>query len=229
MINDLQNALKKNRADFHPVVDFDAAKDKLFQFDFTDNNTELSPEEIADTALFSGYVNLTLKENHARYGIGGYRENRTLYRRSEMFGGDEARSLHLGIDIWGPAGTPVYAPLGGMIHSFAFNDHFGDYGATLIILHQLETVAFHTLYGHLSLADISKITESSYVNRGQVIGHFGEPAENGNWPPHLHFQVIKDMFLMNGDFPGVCKISESKLYLENSPDPDIILNMMKYV
>ena len=229
MITELENAIIKNKADFHPVVDFDAAKEKLFHFNFTEGNTELSAEEIADTPLFSDYINRTLKKHKARYGIGGYKENRTLYRRSEMFSGEESRSLHLGVDIWGPVGTPVYAALGGMVHSFAYNHKFGDYGATIILLHQLETIAFHTLYGHLSLADISKLREGAYINRGQVIGHFGEPSENGSWPPHLHFQIIGDMKLMNGDFPGVCKFSESKAYLNNCPDADLILNMMKYV
>ncbi len=229
MISELENALIKNRADFHPVVDFDAAKEKLFHFDFTDNNKVLGASEIADTILFSDYINRTLKAKDAKFGIGGYKENRTLYRRSNLFAGEEARCLHLGVDIWGPAGTPVYAALGGMVHSFAYNAEFGDYGATLILLHQLETVAFHTLYGHLSLADISTLSEGAYINRGQVIGHFGRPAENGNWPPHLHFQIIHNLYLKEGDYPGVCKLSECDEYLKNSPDADLILNMMKFV
>jgi len=189
----------------------------------------LSADTIADTNLFGEYINSTLKKAGARYGIGGYRENRTLYNRSMLFAGEEARSVHLGMDIWGPAGTPVYAALGGMVHSFAYNDHFGDYGATIVLLHQLETVAFHTLYGHLSRADISKLSEGAYITRGEVIGHFGKPEENGNWPPHLHFQIIDDIQLMNGDYPGVCKLSESEWYLKNCPDPDLMLNMMKYI
>lgn len=229
MLTELENALIKNRGDFHPVIKFDPAKEKLFHFDFTDNNKTLGASEIADTSLFTDYVERTLKANDATYGIGGYNENRKLYRRSNLFAGEEPRSLHLGIDIWGSTGTPVYAALGGMVHSFAFNNNFGDYGATIILLHQLETVAFHTLYGHVSLADISKLKEGDYINRGQVIGHFGEPAENGNWPPHLHFQIINDIQLMQGDYPGVCKPSESKWYLQNCPDADLILNMMKYV
>ena len=228
MISELENALIKNRADFHPVIDFDATKEKLFHFDFTDDNKILGASEIADTILFSDYINRTLKANDATFGIGGYKENRTLYRRSELFAGEEARSLHLGVDIWGPAGSPVYAALGGMVHSFAYNDNFGDYGATIILLHQLETVAFHTLYGHLSLADISTLSEGAYINRGQVVGHFGQPAENGNWPPHLHFQIIHNLYLKDGDYPGVCKLSESESYLANCPDADLILNMMKY-
>jgi len=229
MLTDLENAIIKNRPDFHPVVDFDPATEKLYRFNFTESNTTLGASEVADTTQFTDYINRTLKAQGAKYGIGGYSENRTLYRRSELFAGDEDRSLHLGIDIWGPAGTPVYAALGGMVHSFAYNDHFGDYGATIVLLHQLETVAFHTLYGHLSLADISKLSEGAYITRGEVIGHFGKPAENGNWPPHLHFQVIADIQLMQGDYPGVCKLSESEWYLKNCPDPDLMLNMMKYI
>ena len=229
MITELENALIKNRGDFHPVIDFDPAKEKLFLFDFTDNNKVLGASEIADTKLFADYIDRTLKTNDAKFGIGGYNENRTLYRRSNLFAGEEPRSLHLGIDIWGPAGTPVHAALGGMVHSFAYNDNFGDYGATIILLHQLDTVAFHTLYGHLSLADISTLHEGAYINRGQVVGHFGEPAENGNWPPHLHFQIIHNLYLKDGDYPGVCKLSEADAYLANCPDADLMLNMMKYV
>lgn len=229
MISELENALIKNRADFHPVVDFDPAKEKLFPFNFTASNTTLGASEIADTRLFADYINRTLVAHGAKYGIGGYKENRTLYRRSQLFAGEEARSLHLGVDIWGPAGTPVYAALGGMVHSFAYNAEFGDYGATIILLHQLETVAFHTLYGHLSLADISTIREGAYINRGQVIGHFGEPNENGNWPPHLHFQIIHNLYLKEGDYPGVCKLSEAEQYISNSPDPDLILNLTRHI
>ena len=229
MITELENALVKNRVHFHPVVKFDAAKEKLFQFNFTEANTGLSKETIADTGLFSKYIDEQLKTNNATFGIGGYNENRKLYRRSEIFDGEEPRSIHLGVDIWGPVGTPVYVPLGGMVHSFAYNNNYGDYGATIILLHQLETVAFHTLYGHLSLADISKLSEGAYVTRGELLGHFGTAAENGNWPPHLHFQIIQDIQLKEGDYPGVCKLSESETYLANCPDADLILNMMKYL
>jgi hypothetical protein len=53
-------------------------------------------------------------------------------------------------------------------------------------------------------------------------------AENGNWPPHLHFQLIIDMQGMKGDYPGVCKFSERERYLANCPDADLLLNMMAF-
>ena len=120
------------------------------------------------------------------------------------------------------------SPWDAVIHSFAFNDDFGDYGATIILSHNLDGVAFHTLYGHLSLNSIKNLREGGNVRRGDVIGEFGIPMENGQWPPHLHFQIIDDMGDWRGDYPGVCKFSEREMYLDNCPDPDLILGMMKH-
>lgn len=235
--NILYERLKTHSTSFHKVVDFNPIKDKLVHFDFTANNKELFTFNITDTEKFSKYIDGKLKTAKAKYGIGGYNELRGMYERSELFSSNEKellnnnepRRLHLGIDIWGKAGTKVYAPLGGMVHSYAYNKAYGDYGATLILLHQLDTVTFYTLYGHISLDDIARVTEFQYVIRGQVIGHFGTPEENGNWPPHLHFQIIQDMHNNKGDYPGVCKFSEAKKYIANCPDPDLVLNMMQYI
>ena len=134
------------------------------------------------------------------------------------------RSLHLGVDIWGAAGTPVYAPMGGMVHSFAFNNNFGDYGATIILQHHIDMITFYTLYGHLSLTDLDPLRIGKYLTRGEVVGHFGTPNENGNWPPHLHFQIIDDMGIKQGDYPGVCSLNEAEKYLKNCPDPNLMLN-----
>lgn len=227
----IANLLRKYQAVYHPVVQFNTATDKLLLMDFTINNTGLTAELLEDTQKFSAYIMAQLQQRGARYGIGGYDENRAVYSRSKHFdepNGGEPRRLHLGIDIWGTAGTPVFAPLGGMVHSFAFNDHFGDYGATIVLLHQLDGMGFYTLYGHLSLKDIAVLNEGQYINRGEEFAHFGEPAENGHWPPHLHFQVIQDMHLKEGDYPGVCKMSEREKYLANCPNPDLVLNMMQY-
>jgi peptidoglycan LD-endopeptidase LytH len=225
----LENVLEKNQLQFHSVVDFDVATDKLLPFNFTAANTEVTDELVTSTEKFSQYINQKLSAARARYGIGGYNEDRVLYRRSGRFTGTEQRSIHLGIDIWGPAGTKVYTPLGGTVHSFAFNNNFGDYGATIILQHQLDTVLFHTLYGHVSLKDLVPLQEGKYISRGELLAHFGEPKENGDWPPHLHFQIIEDMRLHLGDYPGVCSISEREKYLHNCPDADLILNVMKSV
>ena len=224
MNQDLAFTLQKYKPTYHPVIKIDAEKDKIIPFDFTESNKEITLELISDTTKFSAWVNEKLKAEKAAFGIGGYNENRTLYSRSNLFSGEQARTLHLGVDIWGDAGTSVYAPIGGMVHSFAFNDNFGDYGATIILQHNLNTTSFYTLYGHLSLADLTEMRVGKFVTRGEVFAHFGEPKENGNWPPHLHFQVIEDIGLYMGDYPGVCSIKEAGKYLKNCPDANLMLN-----
>jgi peptidoglycan LD-endopeptidase LytH len=215
--------LQKYGTGFHPVVKFTDA-DALLPLDLTEANAGLTPAVYSDTAVFTAYIQQLLQHNHCSFAVGGYNELRVIYAASQHFDTkDEPRRLHLGVDIWGPAGTPVYACMGGRVHSFAFNDNKGDYGATLVLQHQLEGTSFHTLYGHISKKDIAQLTEAQYVVRGQEIAHFGMPEENGQWPPHLHFQVIIDMYLNYGDYPGVCKFSERAQYLANSPDPGLIL------
>jgi murein DD-endopeptidase MepM/ murein hydrolase activator NlpD len=233
MNSESRNIFTRNQSLFFPVIKFNPKKDTLLKLDFTESNTELTADITGDTSLFSAYINNKLKKHHSNFGIGGYGEHRSLYSRSHVFDGvndfEEPRRLHLGTDIWGPAGTSVFCPVGGMVHGFAFNDHYGDYGATMILLHQLDGYPFYTLYGHISLRDISMLREGQYMISGEEIAHFGEPKENGHWPPHLHFQIIFDIGVNEGNYPGVCKFSERERYLKNCPDPDLILQMNRYI
>jgi murein DD-endopeptidase MepM/ murein hydrolase activator NlpD len=211
---------------FAPVVPMGAG-DKILAMDFTAANLQLTAEIIEDTDLFIQYINSQLSAAGARYGVGGYNEHRTIYSRSRVFDaadGGEPRRLHLGIDIWGKPLTRVMAPLDGIIHSFGFHHQKGDYGTTIILTHQLDGMSFHTLYGHLSLGSIANIQEGDVVRKGDVFAAFGLPFENGNWPPHLHFQLILDMEGKKGDYPGVCRWSERERYLENCPDPGGIVD-----
>jgi peptidoglycan LD-endopeptidase LytH len=231
----LLNIITRNQNIFHGVVDFDPATQTLSPIDLSDNNPELTSDVFNDSSIFSRYINAFRIRKKADLLIGGYNELRPMYSRSMIFNGssstdidDEPRRLHIGTDIWGEQGTKVFAPLGGMVHSFAFNNLKGDYGATLILLHQLDGFSFYTLYGHLSLADITRCNEGGYVTRGELIGHFGKPSENGDWPPHLHLQIIQDIGLYQGDYPGVCKFSDREYYLRNCPDPDLILQLSRF-
>lgn len=214
---DIIRALHGAAASFHPVIE--KKNNKVARVDLSSGNATLTPEVFNDPAALDEFIESQKKNLKAELLYGGYNEDRAMYRRSELFNDEEPRSLHLGIDIWGPAGTPIFNPTGGVVHSLGYNDNFGDYGATLIMQHQVESYNFYLLYGHISKKDIEILRVGQYLARGERLAHFGIPAENGHWPPHLHFQVILDVGNWEGDYPGVCKPSEANEYLLNSPDP----------
>jgi murein DD-endopeptidase MepM/ murein hydrolase activator NlpD len=224
--NNFQDVLMKHLTDYHPVVSCNRSTDKVERLDLSSSNKKFSADIYNDYDRFNAFIDNERKEACAKFLIGGYGEEREMYKRSTLFLDlDEPRSLHLGIDVWGEESTPVFTPLDGNIHSFKYNDNYGDYGATIIIHHQLDAFEFYLLYGHLALEDIKNIREGQFLAAGSLFAHFGRPLENGNWPPHLHFQLIFDMGDYKGDYPGVCKISEAKHYLHNSPDPTLLLNV----
>ncbi len=223
----LSSILLKYRETFHSVVPFEKGKDKFVALDLSAANKQLTEEIYADTTRFSHFVSAQIKSADANYAIGGYDELRVVYSRSDVFNSgtsaDEPRRRHLGTDIWANAGTPVFAPFKGRIHSSAFNNSYGDYGATIILAHELDGLKFHTLYGHLSEADL-KYSTGALIKGGQQFCSFGQPHENGNWPPHLHFQLIIDIGDYQGDYPGVCAEKHRQYYLQNCPDPELVLN-----
>jgi murein DD-endopeptidase MepM/ murein hydrolase activator NlpD len=222
----LSSYLTKHPDAISKVVAFNPTVDKFFQFNFTETNTALSGADVADTEKFSHYINNQLELHNCRLGIGGYMEHRTIYQRSILFDDyEEPRTLHLGVDIWGPTGTHVYAPLAGKIHSFQDNNHFGDYGPTIILEHDLDGLILYSLYGHLSRASLTGLKIGHGIESGQKIAELGQADENGDWPPHLHFQLMFDLQGMSGDYPGVGKFSEKETLILNIPDPNLILQI----
>ena len=224
-LEELKAWLLENDGRIGKVVDFDPLSDRLYPFDFTAANTELTDEIIGDTETFSSWAAHKLSMAGCLYGIGGYDEHRTIYNRSAHFDtAEEPRRLHLGVDIWGKAGTPVYNFYDAEVHSFQNNDHFGDYGATIILQYNLGGLTLYILYGHLSLSSLEGLSEGQFIPKGKAFAFLGIPKENGHWPPHLHFQLLFDMQGKKGDYPGVCQFSKKHVFLNNCPDPALILN-----
>ena len=220
--------LKENRDFISRVVDIELSDKNVLVFDFSDQNTELFEINLDDTNVFTEYVFHKLKNEDKKVGVGGYMEDRLIYKRSKHFDNDgEPRSIHLGVDLWMEAGTEIFSPLPGIIHSFKNNETFGDYGPTLILEHLIEGEIFYTLYGHLSLDSIQDKEPGQQVRRGDVIAKIGDSEVNGNWPPHLHFQVITDILNNFGDFPGVATKSAKEYYHNLCVDPNLILKINK--
>jgi murein DD-endopeptidase MepM/ murein hydrolase activator NlpD len=160
--------------------------------------------------------------------VGGYDEERAIYSGPVFAApdGTEPRTVHLGIDIFEAADTPVFAPLAGVVHSFQDNANPKDYGPTIILAHAVTSqLTFYTLYGHLSRDSLDGLTIGKPVAAGEEVARLGEAAVNGDWPPHLHFQLILDMQGKRGDYPGVFKKSEREQWKRICPDPAPLLGI----
>jgi len=209
----------------------------LHVLDFSTGSGEfgITPEP-EDVVAWTDLIFRKMKAVGAEVGIGRYDEVRQWYTsdifRAPTDGPPEWRTVHLGIDLFVDAGSPVFAPFDSVVHSVGHNEGNLDYGPTVILEHRMEggpsdqgLVHFFTLYGHLADDVLTDLAPGQSLEKGDPFARIGNFPANGNWAPHLHFQVITDALEMHGNFPGVCRPSQRDLWKALSPDPNLILGI----
>ncbi|MCB0596346.1 MAG: aminotransferase class III-fold pyridoxal phosphate-dependent enzyme [Lewinellaceae bacterium] len=214
------------RQDFAPLTALNLAPGQWRAMDLGVGSPELgNNHNFHEQGRFLRHIERLMEDDGVPAGAGGYGEVRPFYTTDAYLqmgnDGPHWRSVHLGIDIWGAAGTAVFAPFEGKVHSFADNAHERDYGPTIILEHEPEDgPRFFTLYGHLNRQCLKGLTAGMPVRRGQPIAAFGQVEENGAWPPHLHFQVMLDTLGNEGDFPGVGFPEQWPAWKSICPNPE---------
>jgi murein DD-endopeptidase MepM/ murein hydrolase activator NlpD len=158
----------------------------------------------------------------ANYGVpyGGFLEERCIYQSSDHFSNEAVRNIHLGIDLWVKAHTPVFAAKDGKIHSVAYNSAQLDYGWCIIIEYSDNEFV---LYGHMSSEILDNSKSGDKILSGEIIGYTGDMHENGGWYPHLHLQVMNTMLDYKGDFPGVSSKKDLEYYRPLIKNPVYLL------
>ncbi|SHL68800.1 peptidoglycan DD-metalloendopeptidase family protein [Flavobacterium saccharophilum] len=209
------------------IIDESIEFSNYIPLDLSITNKELMESKPENATEFENFISNYLKKNNAEVAFGGYIEGRTLYKRSTIFKNDSVpeRNIHIGLDLWTKVNTAVLAPLDGKVHSFKNNVGLGDYGPTIILEHEVENEKFYTLYGHLSLESINDLSVGKQFKRGEQIATLGNAAVNGDYAPHVHFQIIQDIEDYWGDYPGVCNSNDLNFYIENCPDPNLLLKI----
>ncbi|NRT14653.1 murein DD-endopeptidase MepM/ murein hydrolase activator NlpD [Flavobacterium sp. 28A] len=209
------------------VIPESISENNYTPLDLSVTNKSLENESLGNATDFENYIEKQLATNHAKVAYGGYNEERNIYKRSTIFKDEqtEERNMHIGLDLWIKAGTPILAALEGTVHSFQYNSGFGDYGPTIILKHQSQEHIFYTLYGHLSMESLEGLSVGVNFKKGEQIATLGAAVVNGDYASHLHFQVIHDIQKYSGDYPGVCSKKELAYYLDNCPDPNILLKI----
>jgi murein DD-endopeptidase MepM/ murein hydrolase activator NlpD len=210
------------------VIDTAITIDRFIKIDLTENNKDLLNFDVSSSKEWMKYITSYLKQRVSDVAFGGYLEKRNLYDRSKYFKdleNNDQRNIHLGIDLWCDENTKVLAVMDGVVHSFKNNNNYGDYGPTIILKHQIDHQEFYTLYGHLSISSINKLIIGTKFSQGDTIGYLGDSKVNGDYAPHLHFQIIRDLADYMGDYPGVCSEKNIELFKKNCPDPNLLLKL----
>lgn len=134
------------------------------------------------------------------FGLGRYDEDRVGMYNADFFKSSDPvarRTVHMGLDLGAPAGTPVFSPVAARLLGTNFLDREGDYGGTIVLEcvppEELSCPSLYMLFGHLakdSLRHVQSVGDlSGEIRAGDLIGWLGEPFENGGWNPHLHWQL----------------------------------------
>jgi 4-aminobutyrate aminotransferase-like enzyme/Ser/Thr protein kinase RdoA (MazF antagonist) len=196
--------------------------------DMSVSSTWLGHEsEFNDNELLEFKLHRLRKTKQNALVAGGYLETRPIYctnaYKIESNNGPEYRSVHLGVDFWVAAQTPIHSLFDGKVFSIYNNDTDKDYGPTLILEHQFdEGYKFYSLYGHLSIASLNLCNKGDTIKKGELIAYVGNSEENGNWAPHLHFQLMLDILGNQHDFPGVATADQLDVWRSLCPDPNLL-------
>jgi len=203
------------------------AKERLHPLDLSVSGSWIGDREKAvDLDLFQYKIEQLQRKVPEEIIAGGYLEPRALYGTDayDRMGnnGKESRTVHLGIDLWVPPGTPVHALFDGEVITAVNDAGDKEYGGLIILKHREDDITFYTLHGHLSIESTLYHRAGDPIKKDQLLGLIGNYPENGNWAPHLHFQVMLSLLNYVDDFPGVAYPIELGIWNSICPDPNLL-------
>ena len=223
----VQSWLRAHSAELAPVLPVDLRTAACTVLDLSVGSPLVGGDPLDNTEpKVTRRIRDVLQDAGTTIGIGRYDEPRLLYSAPSFALQSARRTIHLGLDLFADAGTPIHAPLAGTVHAFADNARPQDYGPVLILRHETDDgTPFFTIYGHLSRASIAGLQAGQPVARGQRIATLGTPHVNGGWTPHLHLQLVVDLLDLDGEFPGVASASQRAVWRALSPDPNLLVGV----
>lgn len=219
--------LAERRGSFAPVLEEDLREAPMADLSVGGDPVPRNPFALdpAEAAMLGGMVG---EGDPAR--LGAYAEPRLVYTgeafRNGPYGASDRRTVHLGVDIFAPAGRQVLAPLAGTVEAVANRAERFDYGGVAVLRHETnDGDAFFTLYGHLNPDVADRLTVGQDIAAGEAIATLGAQHQNGGWAPHLHFQLALTASGFGHDWPGVADPDEVDLWTAICPNPAVLLNL----
>lgn len=180
-----------------------------------------------ETGPMGALIDRAMARAGASVGVGRWDEARPIYLGPAFTDGDHAtdehRTIHLGIDLFVPAGVPLHAPIAGVVAAVADNAAPKDYGPVVLLRHEPDDApVFFTLWGHLDPEVLERLRPGDRLAPGDRVARVGAPPRNGDWAPHLHLQIVVDPFDLGHDVPGVAPARERSVWRSWFPDPSVL-------
>ena len=165
-----------------------------------------------------------LGKMQGRIAVGPYGEDRASYGDGSQA---PSRSIHMAIDLFAPAGEPVFSPFAGTVALAGVDSCRWGFGGTLVLEHATDDgTPFWTLYGHLAPESVAGYRVGAAIHAGAKIARLGGASVNGGWPPHLHFQLLTDLYARSiDDIIGIAPRDEWEVWESVSPNPNAILGL----
>jgi 4-aminobutyrate aminotransferase-like enzyme/Ser/Thr protein kinase RdoA (MazF antagonist)/murein DD-endopeptidase MepM/ murein hydrolase activator NlpD len=224
--------LRANAGRTAPLTGYDLGATPVLGLDMSAGSLLIASDPAENAAGPLGHrVSKAMRRAGAAIGAGGYNEARVIYGAG-AFGTDavtdERRTIHIGVDLTLPPGSPLYAPIDGVVHAFEDAAARLDYGPVIVLRHETggeDPATFYTLYGHLERRSLEGLSPGQSLKAGDRFAAVGAPPDNGGWWPHVHVQLITDMLDVPCNFNGVAPASQRATWLSLSPDPNLLLGI----
>jgi 4-aminobutyrate aminotransferase-like enzyme/Ser/Thr protein kinase RdoA (MazF antagonist) len=224
---DIMAYLAAERGNFAPLFGKSLANAPTGPLSVSQSTTPINPFDLAsEEAARVG----SEFDNGDQPWLGFYGEPRLIYTADAFYNGpykaSDRRTVHLAIDVFAPAQTPLYAPLAGTVVAIADRNQHLDYGGVVILEHSTpKGDNFYTLYGHLNPEIMDNLKIGDHIPKGRAFCKLGDNTQNGGWSPHVHFQMGLTMAGMGDDWPGVSDPDDRDLWLSLFPNPAALLNL----
>ncbi len=219
--------LDNERGKFAQLFGFDLSEAPMGPLSVAHSTTPRNPFDLPlDEARLVGQK----YEDSGKAWLGFYGEPRLIYTAEAFRNGpwkaSNRRTVHLGVDVFAPAGSELFAPLDGVVEVVENRTDHLDYGGVVILRHKTPDGApFYTLYGHLDPEALEQLKTGDRVTRGDSFCRLGDASQNGGWSPHVHFQLALTTDGMGHDWPGVGDPDEMELWGAICPNPAALLNL----
>ena len=209
--------LQARGGEFAPVTGTPSAAAGATVFDLSVGSPLIpDPDVLRDPRAFTELLFGEMRRSGSAVGVGRYGEARLV---------PPDRTVHLGLDLFLEAGTPIFAPLDGTVRDVCPGDDSSDHGPAVILEHRVDgrRLTFHTLYGAFERLLSRRAGRGPAVPQGRAAGgrrRFSRerrPAAPPSFPDHPRHAGTK------GGFPRLVLPGRKEVSLGFCPDPELVL------